>query len=123
MATTDLRKWLEDSAYLPESLRDFHAQKDLFKTLHHETLGYGAGMKAAGERHFEVPSWVDGHVYVIDFFLHFMARHGYTLQRSRARLPFEVLEARHRERREQEASVLMSAFFPSPRPSSPEGES
>jgi hypothetical protein len=37
--------------------------------------------------------WVAGQCYVIDIFLWFMARRGYTLQRSRQRLPFRDLDA------------------------------
>ena len=66
---------------LPKFLRDFHDQKDVFKAIwrcverkrvHPEFRGY-----------LERMSWVDAHVFTIDFFLWFMARHGYTLQRKR----------------------------------------
>jgi hypothetical protein len=54
---------------------------------------------------------MDGQIYTIDLFLHFMARHGYTLQRSRARVPFHDLDekiARHR-REERDAFAAMLA--------------
>lgn len=40
----------------------------------------------------KLPNSVEGQCYVIDCFLWFMARHGYTLQRSRAQQDFDSLE-------------------------------
>lgn len=65
--------------HLPRILRDFHDQKDVFKTIHSTV---------------ELPkelanlSWVAAHIYVIDIFLWFMAKRGYTLQKSRANVEF-----------------------------------
>lgn len=39
------------------------------------------------------PDWIAGQVYVIDTFLWFMARRGYTLQKVRAKGNFRDLEA------------------------------
>lgn len=77
-----LEKWLRAGLYLPEPLRDFHDQKDVFKTID------GLVRPPAG---FNRPTWIDAQVYVIDTFLFFMARRGYTLQRSRVRLQFRSL--------------------------------
>ena len=41
----------------------------------------------------KLPNSVEGQCYVIDCFLWFMARHGYTLQRSRAQQDFDSIEA------------------------------
>jgi hypothetical protein len=57
------------------------SQKDLFKAMH-ETVDV-RGHQMAGGVH-----WVTGHCYVIDVFLWFMPRRGYTLQRSRANHDF-----------------------------------
>ena len=70
-----LFKWLKSGEYLPSPMRDLHDQKDLFKSMHHLYQGN------EGSEH--VPSWVSGHIYVIDFFLWFMASRGYTLQKTR----------------------------------------
>jgi hypothetical protein len=94
----ELREWLKEGAHLPSPLRDFHDQKDVFKSLH-DWAGKEAGV-----------SWVVGHIYVIDLFLRFMATHGWTLQRSRARLPFADLATTIDERREREASLFKAAF-------------
>jgi len=79
-----LADWLKSGAYLPPVLRDFHDQKDVFKAIH-ETIrvhehGYAKDI-----------NWIAGQCYVIDIFLWWMARRGYTLQRSRAKQEFESL--------------------------------
>ena len=74
--------WRAKCKHLPPFLRDFHAQKDIFKLVHHLAPPPVDAM-------VRQPTWVEGHCYVIDVFLWCMARHGYTLQRSRAQLPFE----------------------------------
>ena len=73
--------WLHSKKYLPEFMRDFHDQKDLFKAMH--TLYSGSESLKM--------TWVDGHIYVIDCFLWFMASRGYTLQKSRVLLDFKPL--------------------------------
>lgn len=77
-------EFLENGLYLPEFLRDFHDQKLFFKMLHAKTPDPGP--------HFKKPTWIDGQVYVISFFLWFMAKRGYTLQRSRRSLNFGNIE-------------------------------
>ena len=80
MAKRDLVGWLKSGEYLPSFLRDFHDQKDLFKCVEEMV-----------NRH-PIPngdSWIGRHVYVVDYFLWFMARHGYTLQKSRQPVEFE----------------------------------
>lgn len=73
----NLIEWLQTGKYLPEPMRDFHDQKDLFKSMHH-LFQDNEGAK-------DVPNWRDGHVYIIDFFLWFMASRGYTLQKTRTK--------------------------------------
>ena len=70
-----LQNYLRSMQFLPERLRDFHDQKDLFKSMHY--------LYQDGEGAKDKPNWVDGHVYVIDWFLWFMASRGYTLQKTR----------------------------------------
>ncbi len=80
----NLEEWLQSGEYLPEILRDFHDQKDLFKTMH--TL-YRDNDPAG-----QMPNWVDGQCYTIDWFLWYMASRGYTLQQSRKQIEFRPLE-------------------------------
>lgn len=70
----DLQKYLESGKHLPEKMRDFHDQKDLFKSMHH---------LYQDKDNAPVQSWIDGHIYIIDWFLWFMASRGYTLQKTR----------------------------------------
>lgn len=79
--TKDLKQWLKDGDYLPGFLRDFHDQKDLFKFIH-ETYDLN------GNDYTNKINWMEGQVYVIDFFLYIMAKGGYTLQKSRAKKEF-----------------------------------
>jgi len=79
-----LHQWLLSGKYLPVGMRDFHDQKRLFKGMHYVQEG-SESLK---------PSWVDGHCYVIDCFLWYMASRGYTLQKSRVNVEFrEFAEA------------------------------
>lgn len=58
---------------LPDVMRDFHDQKDLFKAMFDH---YSANPEN------KIPvNWVDGHIFTLDFFLWFMAQHGYRLQK------------------------------------------
>lgn len=74
---SSLTKWLQSGKHLPEPLRDFHNQKDFFKSMHH--------LQQDNEGAEDNPNWVKGHIYIIDFFLWFMASRGYTLQKNRAK--------------------------------------
>lgn len=77
-------RWMKDGKYLPLAIRDFHDQKGVFKLMHE--------LQRLDEKP-DMPNWVDGQIYVIDCFLWFMARRGYTLQRARIKLPFQDLDA------------------------------
>ncbi len=72
---SNLQSWLSSMEYLPKQMRDFHDQKDLFKSMHF--------LYQVDEESDPVPFWTKGHVYVIDWFLWFMASRGYTLQKTR----------------------------------------
>ena len=71
---SDLLKYLESGKYLPDQMRDFHDQKNLFKSMH---------LLFQDEDQTDMPNWVNGHIYTIDWFLWFMASRGYNLQKSR----------------------------------------
>ncbi|MCG4256885.1 hypothetical protein [Acetobacter senegalensis] len=55
-------------------------------------------------------NWRSAQIYTIDIFLWVMARHGYTLQRSRKKLPFsdidQTIEAENDRRRKEMAEAL-----------------
>ncbi len=86
--------WMRMGKYLPRFMRDFHDQKRLFRAI--GELVSDTQQKDIGTVRSIVtsllPHWSDAHIYVVDFFLWYMAKRGYTLQRSRQRLPFLDLD-------------------------------
>ena len=102
--------WLKSGKYLPPAMRDFHDQKDIFKCIFfHCRKAGGDGM-----------SWIDAHIFTVDFFLWFMAAHGYTLQRSRLRLPFIDLHETNTRREDWE--IAHSPLTPLPTEGLKEGK-
>lgn len=101
----EFRKWMEDGRYLPPPLRDFHDQKDVFKAIH-EIVSANEGTKRV--------NWVDAQIYTVDVFLWFMARRGYTLQRSRLRYDFrdldEDVQQQNSKRDQQFHSILAESL-------------
>ena len=81
MSDDPLYAWLKSGDYMPPEFRDFHNQKDLFKAMHNTIQNANENGNAR-----------DGHIYVVDTFLWYMARCGYTLQRSRKRVPFKSMQ-------------------------------
>lgn len=82
-----LRQWRDDQKHLPDFMRDFHNCKDLFKAISEYIV-------CEDDHPANQVNWVQAHCYTIDVFLWFMAEHGYTLQRSRARHEFTDLHER-----------------------------
>lgn len=68
--------------YLPDEIKDFHDQKDLFKEIFRT---YGV------EDRYDI-TWVDAHCFVIDTFLWHMARKGYKLQKIRGKAFNSIVE-------------------------------
>jgi len=81
-----IQDWLKAGEYLPAFMRDFHDQKNLFQAIHHYIPAN------SDERLYEQPSWINGQIYVIDVFLWWMARRGYTLQRTHKKGEFRSVE-------------------------------
>lgn len=75
MSVENMNKFLLEGDYLPDFLKDFHDQKDFFKSMHY--------LYQDSEGAKEKPNWRDGQIYTIDWFLWFAASRGYTLQRCR----------------------------------------
>lgn len=101
----ELTAWLEGQQHLPSTLRDFHDQKDLFAALHELSDVESHELAGSIDR-------VAGQSYVIDVFLWFMARRGYTLQRSRARMPFRDLQKDVAESRARRLAVPLPKSSP-----------
>jgi hypothetical protein len=96
---TDIENFLKSGAYLPKPLRDFHDSKEVFKTMH-------SIVAVEKNEYAKDVSWVAGQCYVIDIFLWFMARRGWTLQRSRVDADFRDLGADIKARRDQETEAF-----------------
>jgi hypothetical protein len=111
-----LEAWMKSGAYLPDVLRDFHDCKDVFKAMH--DLQKPADPSDVIGGHYSI-DFVTGQCYVIDRFLWFMARRGYTLQRSRARLPFRDLQADVSAATEKRNAHAMGLFTAHPAASLP----
>lgn len=101
----ELRNWRDEQKHLPEFMRDFHNCKELFK-------GISEYIVCEDDHPANDVNWRQAHCYTIDVFLWFMAEHGYTLQRSRARQSFTNLEervAQMREIRQQASAAVLSS--------------
>lgn len=80
----NIEQWLDSGGYLPGILKDFHDQKDIFKRIDEIVTKRSKYDNAKPG----TVNWVDAHIYTIDIFLWFMAAHGYTLQKSKAKVSF-----------------------------------
>lgn len=97
-----LQEFMKRQKHLPWFLRDFHRAKTLFKTLDH----YFSKIRPGNDDDI---SWVQGHIFVMDRFLPFMAAHGYTLQKSRAKgIKFADLDTSIKEYEQIEFKSLMT---------------
>jgi hypothetical protein len=88
----ELKDWINSKKHLPPFLRDFHDQKDVFKTI--------GGMKALHP--FPEYSWMDVHAISIDKFLWYMAYYGYTLQKTRTKKSFFNIDGAIKARQDKE---------------------
>lgn len=96
-----------ESWYLPKFMRDFHDQKGLFKAIDEVV---GRRLAADPRLMLKDVSWVQSHVYVVDFFLWFMARHGWTLQPTRRKGEYADLGATLRDAEERRVAAFAKAM-------------
>lgn len=101
----DNKEWREKQKHLPKFMRDFHDCKDLFKAIDQFIV--------CDEDHpANSVSWVQAHCYTIDVFLWFMARHGYTLQKSKAKVQFDNLDDRIEQMRRKRSESFSKMLAP-----------
>lgn len=79
------REWLESKQHLPHFMRDFHDQKQVFKRID-ELVESRKAKNPKDSLANDYPNWIVAHVYIVDFFLWYMASCGYTLQKTHARV-------------------------------------
>lgn len=100
-------KWRKSGKHLPSFMRDFHNQKDLFKCIHEMY-----GKAESNEQAKQMPDWISSQCYTIDWFLWFMAGHGYTLQKCRQNVEFlniqNTVSSHAKERQEGFVKALQS---------------
>ena len=99
----DGRQWRDSGGYLPAIMRDFHDQKDIFKCMSESLDKYQKDNIMFRDIGLD---WAHLQCLSIDVFLWFMARHGYTLQKSRANVEWESLDEKIKSRKDKEISVL-----------------
>lgn len=73
----DLETYMQNEENLPEFMKDFHDQKDLFKAI------YAQYSEGNNKELLSNVNWRDAHCFTIDVFLWWMGMHGYKLQKSR----------------------------------------
>ena len=87
-------------------MRDFHDQKDIFKAIH-KIISANEGTKRI--------NWIDAHIYTVDVFLWFMARRGYTIQKTRRKGDFRDLSADIAAQTEKRNASFVSAMTQGPK--------
>lgn len=100
----NLKDWMARGDHLPAALKDFHDQKEIFKLMH-ELQQPADGCESDPAHSLDYKT---GQCYVIDRFLHFMARRGYTLQQSKKQLPFLDMQSELNAKRERDAAAFKS---------------
>lgn len=99
---SDVKTWIEKGRHLPRFLRDFHDQKDVFKTLSKFT-------RTNQNDPYHV-SMTNAQVYVIDTFLRVMAACGWTLQRAPKGREYVSLADEIAKMKHQEADMLRAVL-------------
>lgn len=75
----NLDTYMSNKENLPEFMKDFHDQKDLFKAI------FDQYREGNCKELLEKVNLVDAHCFTIDVFLWWMGRHGYKLQKARTK--------------------------------------
>lgn len=102
------KSWRKAGGHLPAIMKDFHRQKEIFAAVHElvefDPKDIGGDINP-----------VEAHCYVMDRFLWFMARHGYTLQKSRSKQNFDSLEDNLRTLSQERLALFAQAIGIAPR--------
>lgn len=84
----DLKRYLAEGSYLPNPIKDFHDCKVVFKM-----IGELLQSLPQSSLLLENMNWSTAHVYTVDVFLWYLAKHGYTLQMSRKKIDFSCINS------------------------------
>lgn len=96
-------EWMSSLAYLPAWFRDHHDQKEVFKWIWRRVEKQRADSNGFNHTALKSLDWISAHIFVIDFFLWFMALHGYTLQPARQSFEFNDWQTSIREMKDEDA--------------------
>lgn len=106
----DRKEFLSKKKHLPDFLRGFHDQKDLFKSLH-EWMSLGPQPE---DTSYKMPTWVEGHIYVMDYVLPFLALHGWTLQKTKSKITglcdLNQTLQEHKQREAEQLQQMLNSF-------------
>ena len=104
-------EWRQQQKHLPDFMRDFHDQKDLFKALFEVVTEIDDEHQ---KPYYEGLNFQNTHVYVLDVFLWILAAHGYTLQKNRSNFEFgdinEFISRRRDERSNRFHEMLQNSI-------------
>ena len=99
MSTQDM-----GDSYLPDPLKDFHDQKDVFKAIWDCYMSKIE--ESDGAYIYKGLNWCNAQCFVIDKFLHFMATHGWKMQRWRKGMEYHDLDETIEECRKKRVLVM-----------------
>ena len=102
--------YVSNGEHLPEFIKDFQDQKDLFKAIYEQWKDGEPNHKV-----LEDVNWVDAHVFTVDFFLWWMGLHGYKLQKTKKKGvdfydPLETIEKAINIRMGKSSEMLTKAL-------------
>ena len=100
--------YVKEGEHLPDFIKDFHNQKDLFKAIYEQWC-------SKDDKILNEVNWVNAHCFTIDYFLWWMGLHGYKLQKVKKKNvkffdPIETIKSCNNKRRGKEAEIFANAL-------------
>lgn len=94
--SSNLERYLKDFKYLPVALRDFSVQKKLLKILLEKSKNANLNL-----------TFMQMQVFAFDYFSHFLVYTGYTIQKSKQKLPFINMDKELEEYENKEKDLFL----------------
>ncbi len=107
----ELNEKLKNQQFLPAWMRDFHEQKDVFKSFSQWFREALKNHRAKSDMDcltdaLDGLGWVDIHIFMVDYFLYWMATQGYHLQKWNPKCGTYDIHETIAKRRKQELEDL-----------------
>ena len=104
----EAKNYVQNGEHLPDFMKDFHDQKDLFKAIYEQWCD-------ENDKILNEVNWVTAHCFTIDYFLWWMGLHGYKLQKAKKKNvkffnPIETIQSCNDKRRGKEAAIFTNAL-------------